>query len=219
MEHGLFQSELKPSVDGALVSDIIRSSSSGQNSHRTAAMELLFERSVQARRKRAFTKVKGVRPDPTLQPTRTSEAPNMPTPQMQSPTPPTALQSTSQLLSNVNISIVTSPTQPVTKHEVLQNSPPLLKTPQKVEVIQHDTLPADAKIDASSSEDIVQLVCQRCHLEQLRSNLQFGIFCDQCPPRGRPPGGRSFSFMKCVGCGTRRSKDVEACTNCYKKFK
>ena len=214
MEHELFQSKLKPSVDGALLSDIIRSSSSGQSSYRTAAMELLFERSIQARRKRAFMKVEGVRPDSTLQPTRTCEAPDMSTPQIKSPTSPTALQSTSQLLSNVNISIVTSPTPAVTKRKVSKNSPTLSKTPQKVEAIQHDAPPADGTIDASSSKDIVQLVCRHCNVERLRSHLRSGIFCDRCPPRGWPS-----SVMKCVGCGTRRFEDVEACTNCHKKFK
>ena len=55
MEHELFQSELKPSVDGALLSNTIRGSSSGENSHRAAVMELIFERSIQERRGRAST--------------------------------------------------------------------------------------------------------------------------------------------------------------------
>ena len=214
MEHELFQSTLKPSVNSALLSDIIRSSSSGQSSYRTAAMELLFERSIQARRKRALTKVKGVRPDPTLQPTRTGEAPNMSTPQIQSPTPPTALQSTSQLLPNVNTSISTSPTPAVTKRTVSQNSPTPSKTPQKVEVTRHEGPPADAKIDASPSEDIVRLVCRHCNIEKLRSHLRSGVFCDQCPTKGW-----SSPVMKCVGCGISRIRDVDACTNCYKKFR
>ena len=216
MEHELFQSKLKPSVDGALLSDIIRSSSSGQNSHRTAVMELLFERSIQARRERAFTKAKGVRPYPTLQPTTTCEAPNVSTPRIQSPTPPTALQSTSQLLPNVDTSIATSLTPTVTEHKVSQHSPTRSKTPQKVEeVTQCEEPPADAKTDASSSKNIVQLVCQRCLVEQLRTHLRLGIYCDRCPPKGK-----WFSpVMKCVGCGTSRVSDVDACTNCHKKFR
>ena len=211
MEHELFQSKLKPSVDCALLSDVIRSSSSGQNSHRTAAMELLFERSVRACRERAFTKVKGVRPDPTLQPTMTHEAPSMSTPQIQSPTPPTALQPTSPSLPDVNTGIIMSPIPAVTKHEVSQDSPTLSKTPQKVkEATQHEEPPADAKINASSSEEIPQLTCQGCGVKQLRSHLRCGIYCDWCPFR---------QVMKCVGCGTRRVRDVEACTKCHKKFK
>ena len=214
MEHELFQSKLKPSVDGALLSNVIRSSSSGKNSYRTTAMELLFERSIQARRKRAFTKVEEMRPDPTLQPMMSCETPNTSTAQIQSPTPPTALQSTSQSLSNVNTSIVTSPTPAATKHEVSQESPNLPKTPQKVEVTRHEGPPADAKIDASSSEGIMQLVCQRCKVERLRSHPQRGVFCDRCPPLGW-----LSQLVKCAGCGTPRVSGVEACTYCHQKFK
>jgi len=68
MEHELFQSELKPSVDGALISGMIRSSSSGLHSHRAAAMELILEKSIQDRRERMLTKAKNsLRPDPAPQ--------------------------------------------------------------------------------------------------------------------------------------------------------
>jgi len=78
MEHELFQSELKPSVDGALISGMIRSSSSGLHSHRAAAMELILERSIQERRERMLAKAKNsLRPDPTSQPK--SGAPDIPT--------------------------------------------------------------------------------------------------------------------------------------------
>ena len=152
MEHELFQSELKPSVDGALVSDIIRSSSSGQNSYRTAAMELLFEKSIQARRKRAFMKVEGVQPDPTLPPAMTCDAPNMSTLQMQSPTPA------------------------ATEREVSEDSPTLSKTPQKVK----EVTPREEPLAASSSEDFVQLVCENCNLKQLPSDLWRVIYCGYC---------------------------------------
>ena len=58
MEYELFRSKLKPSVDGALISGIIRSSSSGLNSHRTAVMELMIEGSIHERRERMFEKAK-----------------------------------------------------------------------------------------------------------------------------------------------------------------
>jgi len=75
MEHELFQSELKPSVDGALVSGMIRSSSSGLHSHRAAATELILERSIQDRRERMLAKTKDeLRSDPIPQPE--GEAPN-----------------------------------------------------------------------------------------------------------------------------------------------
>ena len=79
MEHGLFQSRLKPSVDGALVSGIIRGSSSGLNSHRAAAIELILEGSIRERRERMFTKGKNsLRSDSTPQPK--GEVPNTSTP-------------------------------------------------------------------------------------------------------------------------------------------
>jgi len=69
MEHELFQSELKPSVDGALISSMIRSSSSGLHSHRAVAMASILERSIQERRERTFAKAKDeLRPDPAPQP-------------------------------------------------------------------------------------------------------------------------------------------------------
>jgi len=58
MEHELFQSKLKPLVDEASVLKMIRSISSGENSHRAAAVELVLERSVQERRKRMIAKVR-----------------------------------------------------------------------------------------------------------------------------------------------------------------
>jgi len=75
MEHELFQSELKPSVDGALISSMIRGSSLGLNSHRAAAMELIIERSIQDRGERMLAKAKDeLGPDPAPQPE--TEMPN-----------------------------------------------------------------------------------------------------------------------------------------------
>ena len=75
MEHELFQSELKPSVDGTLISSMIRSSSSGLNSHRAAAMVLILEGSIQDCRERMLMKAKNsLRLDPAPQPK--SEAPS-----------------------------------------------------------------------------------------------------------------------------------------------
>jgi len=47
MEHELFYSKLRPSVESSSLVEVIRGSSSGENSHRAAALELFFERSVQ----------------------------------------------------------------------------------------------------------------------------------------------------------------------------
>jgi hypothetical protein len=69
MEHELFQSKLKRHVDDALLSKIIESSSTGEHPHRTAAMELVIERSVRDRRERMAMKAKNTsRPDLTPQP-------------------------------------------------------------------------------------------------------------------------------------------------------
>ena len=75
MEYELFQSELKSSVNGALISGMIRSSSSGLHSHRAAAMELILERSIQDRRERVLAEAKnGLPSDPA--PRSESEAPS-----------------------------------------------------------------------------------------------------------------------------------------------
>ena len=56
MEHNLFRSGVRHWVDATLLPNIIRNSSSGENSHRAAAMELLLERSIEDCRKRMLTK-------------------------------------------------------------------------------------------------------------------------------------------------------------------
>jgi hypothetical protein len=57
MAQELLQPKLKPLVDGALVTDIIRRSSLGIDSHRTAATELVLKRFIHGRR-RVFTGAK-----------------------------------------------------------------------------------------------------------------------------------------------------------------
>ena len=120
MQYELFQSKLKHSVDGALLSDIIRSSSSGRNSHCTAAMELMFERSIHARRERTFTKVEdSLGPDPMPRPMRIYEGPSIPFLQVQFPVPATAFHPPPQSLPNAdaNASIKTSLTPASAKDE------------------------------------------------------------------------------------------------------
>ena len=50
MEHKLFYSKLKQSVEDSTLFEIIESSSSGENPHRAASMELVFERSIREHR-------------------------------------------------------------------------------------------------------------------------------------------------------------------------
>lgn len=52
MEHKLFYSKLKSSVEGSALLEIIGSSSSGEDPHRAASMELIFERSIREHKER-----------------------------------------------------------------------------------------------------------------------------------------------------------------------
>jgi len=158
MEHELFQSELKPSVDGSLVSDIIRSTSSGTNSYRAAAMELIIERSIQERRERKFTKAENsVRPDPTPQPK--IEVLNTPAPQVRSPAPATASQPPPP-----PDDATTSPASASAKHEASRSSSPPSKPAEKTnKVTGREETPTDTKSNASRSEEVTQLVCRTCH--------------------------------------------------------
>ena len=97
MEHGFYWSKLKPLADPALLPNIIESSCSGEHSHRTAAMELVLERSIQERRKRMLVKMK----DASQQgPTTQNPSNEVLTPQPQPPAPVPAPQPPSQSTSN-----------------------------------------------------------------------------------------------------------------------
>ena len=208
MEHELLQSKLKHSVDSALVSNIIRSSSSGLSPHRTAAMELILERSIQERRERMFTKAKNsLRPDPTPQPK--IEVPNTLTPQMQSPTPTTASQPPSRSLPDDTTGIVTGVASASANHEALRDSSTVSKPAKKVNAAQREGPPADVKTNLSPSEDFVELACWKCSVKQLRSGLRYGLYCSLCP----------VPSMVCVGCGAIRVHDADACNGCHGKFK
>jgi hypothetical protein len=213
MEHELFQSKLKCSVDGASVSDMIRSSSSGLHSYRTAAIELILERSIEERRERILAKG-SLRSDPTPQPKRTSEAPNTPTPQVQSPAPAPAPQPPSQLLLDDTTRIVTGPASSSTKYERSQDSsaPPELAQILK-EVARCTKLSADFETKLSPSKVFVELACEICNVNQQPRSFWLGDHCSLCP------GGFWGPRLKCVGCGTIKSPGFDACTNCHGKFK
>jgi hypothetical protein len=209
MEHELFQSKLKPSVDGALLSDIIRSSSSGEHSHRTAAMELILERSIQGRRERVSKKVEdSLQPDPTPKPKRSEPLKTTSQP-AERPTPPLASQPPPQPLSSTIARILVST---LIAREAPQNPPPLQKPTKSTKTgAQREEPRPNAIVNTSPSEDIAQLACSWCNVEQLRRHLRSGVDCRFCPG--------SFVGMKCAGCGTMRVSDIEACSNCHKKFK
>jgi len=215
MEYELFRSKLKPSVDGALVSGIIRSSSSGLSSHRTAVMELIIEGSIRERRERTFTKAKNsLQPDPTPQVKMTNEASNMSIPEVQLPVPAPAPQLPSQSLPNDATDIVTTPASASTKHNASPDSPALSKRAKGIKVARGEESPADVKTNPSPSEDSVELTCRECNVRQLRSLLRNGIYCKLCPILWF--GGVK---MKCVSCGTIRVDDFDSCTGCHHKFK
>jgi len=218
MEYELFRSKLKPSIDRASVSGTIRNSSLGLNSYRTAVMELIIEGSIRERHERMFAEVEnGLRPDPTPQVKVTSEAPNMPVPEVQLPPPVSAPQPPSQTLPNDATGIVTSPASASTKYNASLDSSALSGPKKKKNgVAQSERLPADVKTNASplNPEDFVELECEDCHFKRSRRYLRDGVECGRllCHLGG---GGS----MKCVGCGTTRVDDADACTGCHRTFK
>jgi len=214
MEYELFRSKLKSSVDGALVSEIIRSSSSGLNSHRTAAMELILERSIQERRERMFAKAKdSVRPDPAPQPRRTSEAPNIPIPEVKPPVPAPAPQLPSQFFPGGTTGTATSLASASAKYEASQDLSAFSKPTKEIKATRGKQPPADVKTNPSPPEVFFELACCRCKVKQARSSLRSGIWCSLCPREARG------IEMWCVGCGTIRWKVNEYCTRCHGKFK
>ena len=208
MEHELFQSELKPLVDGALISSMIRSSLSGLNSHRATAIQLVLERSIQDRRERMLAKARdSLRPDPTPQPK--SGAPDILTSQAQSSTPATASQPSPRSLLNDTTGILISLASASAYHDASRDSQTLPKPIKKVEGGCEEP-PADVKTNQYPSEVFVELACRKCDVKQPRSSLCGSVSCRLCPLPWR---------MKCVGCGTIRNGDIDACTSCHGKFK
>ena len=214
MEHELFQSKLKTSVDGALVSDMIRSSSSGLNSHRTAAIELIVERCIQERRERMSRKAKdGVLSDPTPQPK--DEVSDTPTPQVRSPASVTASRQPSKSLSSEITAIAESLGSTSDDHEASQGSLALSESTKRVEkAARREESPTVVKTNPLPSEDLVELTCWICDVIQPRSSLTEDVWCSLCISRIR-----TWSWMKCTGCGVYRPNTVDACAKCHKKFK
>ena len=214
MEYELFRSQLKHSVDGALVSEIIRGSSSGLNSHRTAAIELIIEGSIRERRERIFAKAKNSpRSDPTPQTKRTSVAPNVSIPKVQPLAPAPAPQPPSQSLLSDATGTVTNPTSASAKYNASPDSPAPPKRAKGIKVARSEKPPADVKTDPSPPEDPVELECWKCGVRQPLGCLWDGLYCRPCP-------GRFGNVeMKCVGCGATRADYIDACTHCHRTFR
>jgi len=64
MEHKLFYSKLKPSVEDSTLFEIIESSSSGEKPYRAASMELIFERSIREHKERIAAGAKELKIQP-----------------------------------------------------------------------------------------------------------------------------------------------------------
>ena len=214
MEYELFRSKLKPSIDGALIPSIIRRSSSGLNSYRTTVMELMIEGSIQERRERVLEKgKKSLLPDPTPQAKRTSEAPNMSIPEVTSTAPAPAPQLQSQSWSNDATGIVTSPAPASAEYNTSPDPSALWRLARKKKrPARYQKPQADVETNPppSDPEDFVVLECENCHSKQSRSSLLGGLHCGRLPCLGN---------MKCVGCGTIRAGNVDACTGCHRTFK
>jgi len=218
MEYELFQSKLKPSVDCASVSGIIRSSSSGLNSHRTAVMELIIEGSIQERHERMLAEAKNsLRPDPTPQVKMTGVVPDMSITEVRSTAPVPAPQPPSQSLPNDATDIVTSPASTSAKYSAPPDSLALSgPTKKKKGVARSEKPPADVKANLSPSdpEAFVKLECEGCHSKRSRSILLWtGASCKRCHSAGND------ARMKCVGCGTIWVYNAYVCTGCHRKFK
>ena len=198
MEHELFQSKLKPSVEGTLVPEIVRSSSSGLDSHRTAAVELLFERSIQERRERMFMRMRNsLRPDPTPPSKEISEESIIPTPEVK----PTAPQLPQCLPSDASVPM--RPRSTPINHETPRGPS---KPTRKTKTARFEVPPVNARVNSSPPKDVVQLLCRICGTRQSRNHHPSGAFCGAC-----------FGNMSCTGCGTFRISDAETCTNCYRE--
>ena len=199
MEYELFRSKLKPLVNRSLIPDIIVNSSSGEHPHRTVAMGLIIERSIQERRKRTLEKGKNASPpDSPSQPEGRTETPTTPIQQAQPPSPvpvPPPPQSSSDL----------TPVPAPAKAEASPGSS-TLPDPEEKPKADPEQPPANPWANPPR-EHTVKLVCSCGARVSLSSRWFHGIAC---------PSGASH--IKCAGCGTERVRGVSACTNCHGKF-
>lgn len=195
MEHELFQSKLKPLVDTTLLSKTIRTSSSGENPHRAAALVLILERSIQERCKRTFTGVNSTpRRDPAPKPQRSSSVPDVSTLQVESPSLAPPPQQSSQLSPDDDTSILENPVSAPAKCKTSRDSQAVPEPGTRVkEVVQREEPPADTKV-------IPRPACRKC-IKQMRDHR-----CKSCLG--------PMIIMKCVRCGSLRANAVEICTRC-----
>ena len=210
MEHELFQSELKPSVDDSLLSKIIRGSSSGENSHRAAVMGLIFERSVQERRERMATRLRdSLRPGPMPEPKRSNEWLNNSIRPAEPPAPAPAPQP-----------VLRPPPQPQsTPREAAQNqkSVPRPEPTHRMnlaemlsqEGVHRKSVPDVRTSDSKPTKDtFLRCPVRSCGASLGRYHLKDGLHCGVC-------GNRA---MLCANCGVCRSTNVKNCSGCGLRF-
>lgn len=200
MEHELFRSKLKSLVDHAVFSDIVKSSSSGEQPHCSKAMQLVLLGSVQDRRKRVGVAVNDTpQLDPMPQVQKSSEMQKEltqggrsnfgPTPALQQPPSP-------------NSSSASAPTMEEAPPDPTPPSESLGKTVALVEY----GIPFASGGD-SSPGDAVRLVCSNCGGKPIYTQSCWGLRCFSCPNITSP-----WHTMKCAGCGTIRAGLVSTCS-------
>ena len=90
MQHELFYSKLRPFVEDSSLPEAILNSSSGKNPHRAAALEMIFERSIQEYRERVVASAKEPKTqNPPTKPAVTDEKPTTVEPTVVGQKPPT----------------------------------------------------------------------------------------------------------------------------------
>ena len=124
-----------------------------------------------------FTEVKNsLRPDPTPQPETACEALNISVSLVQPNANVTALQPPSQLLPSDTPNIITTLASASTRYEVLQDpSVPLKLATFLMRAVQRKEPPVNTKINLSSPEGAVELVCRVCDIKRSRTHLQSGV--------------------------------------------
>ena len=207
MEYELFRSKLKPLVDCASIVNIIDNSSSGEHPHRTAAVGLILERSIEERRKRMLEKVqKASQPDPTSQPECSTKTPTGLTSESQLQPLPLAPVPVPQPLPHSSSSSILA-SAPARTEALLQ--PSTLSEPEKEAKVEPKPL-ASTKTNLSGGHT-VKRVCFGC-----------GAVAPSigCQSHNSPCfyGAHKEPPLKCTGCGTRTDRRTNFCVSCVGRF-
>ena len=210
MEHELFQSKLKSSIDTALLSEMIRSSSSGENPHRTAAIKLILERSIQERRGRTVVKANSPQSRPVPQSKRSNEGSDTTTPPAEPPTP----TPTPRPVSRPPPKSQSTPSETAPNREQTPRSESAQKTTPAATQSGaggHKKAISNVRTSDSNSSGDVRLRCTTpsCDSSFRRSKLKDGLYCANCPGQ---------VATRCANCGLRRTTQVRKCDGCWLSF-